>query len=140
MAPEIADLADSLSTRDVEARVALESSQAHESLSRAFRRAVAGVTPTLVAVASSGTVAVGPSGRNGGLLAALPPQHVAIVHERDIRDSLAEALPVVVERSAGSEGEAVLITGPSRTADIEMMSVLGVHGPLRLDIVVVLED
>jgi L-lactate dehydrogenase complex protein LldG len=97
------------------------------------------VTPALAAIASSGTVLVGASGRNGGLVAALPPHHIVLLRESDIRSSLGETLAVFSQHFSRLGGEAVLITGPSRTADIEMMTVLGVHGPLRLDIVVTSE-
>ncbi|MEI8373941.1 MAG: LUD domain-containing protein [Planctomycetota bacterium] len=37
----------------------------------------------------------------------------------------------------GSRGEIVLITGPNRTADIEKILILGVHGPKRLVVLLV---
>lgn len=118
-------------------RQALADSPGGPSLEEAFRQAGAAVTGSLVAVAASGSVAVGPSGGNGGLLAALPPRHVVLVHERDIRATLAEAFALAFESFSKLGGEMVFVTGPSRTADIEMMSVLGVHGPIRLDVVVI---
>ena len=42
-------------------------------------------------------------------------------------------------RNPEQRGEIALITGPSRTADIEKILVLGVHGPRRL-IVFIIED
>jgi L-lactate dehydrogenase complex protein LldG len=105
-----------------------------------LRRAGTGVTGCLAAVASSGTIVVGRGGGNGGLIAALPPRHVAILHEADIRESLAETLAAVQGPAAYSRAEYVLITGPSRTADIEMLSVLGVHGPLALHVCVVVGE
>ena len=118
-------------------REALSATPGGSTLEQAFRQAGAAVTGSLVAVAASGSVAVGPSGGNGGLLSALPPRHVVLVRERDIRATLAEALALVFERFSELGGEVVFVTGPSRTADIEMMSVLGVHGPIRLDVVVI---
>jgi hypothetical protein len=118
-------------------REALAASPGGPSLEQAFRQAGAAITGSLVAVAASGSVAVGPSGWNGGLLSALPPRHVVLVREQDIRATLTEALALIFERFSELGGEMVFVTGPSRTADIEMMSVLGVHGPIRLDVVVV---
>jgi len=118
-------------------REALAASPGGPSLEEALRLAGAAVTGSLVAVAASGSVAVGPSGGNGGLLSALPPRHVVLVREQDIRATLAEGLALIFERFPELGGEMVFVTGPSRTADIEMMSVLGVHGPIRLDVVVI---
>jgi len=141
IAADQAHLVPELEARGVRAlvgtREALAASAGGPSLEQAFRQAGAAVTGSLVAVAASGSVAVGPSGGNGGLLSALPPRHVVLVREQDIRATLAEALALISARFSELGGEMVFVTGPSRTADIEMMSVLGVHGPMRLDVVVI---
>ena len=73
------------------------------------------------------------------LLCYLPP--VCVVLARG--DQLAEHLPAVWPELAGraaapeTRGEFVIITGPSRTADIEKILILGVHGPKRLIILLV---
>lgn len=102
-----------------------------------LRAATASVTRALAGIARSGTVVVGPGGGNGGVLASLVPLHVVVLDEADIVESLAEAVAVVSRRFDELGGEAVFISGPSRTADIEMMSVIGVHGPLALHVVIV---
>jgi hypothetical protein len=55
----------------------------------------------------------------------LPELHIAVLHAKDICESLAQALNLSQLQAANS---AVLISGPSRTADIEMTLTIGVHG------------
>jgi len=68
----------------------------------------------------------------------LPALHVAVVPSARIVPDLATAL-----RTRGPTGAPdtclTLITGPSRTADIEQKLVLGVHGPCALH-VILLDD
>ena len=104
---------------------------------QAFRGAGAAITGALLGIASLGTVAIAPRGGNDGLLSCLPPHHVAILRDEDIVADLAAAFLRLGAIFDETGGEFVFVTGPSRTADIEMMTVLGVHGPLRLDVVVV---
>ena len=69
----------------------------------------------------------------------LPPACVVVARV----DQLAEHLPAAwgpisaACAAKDSRGEIVLITGPSRTADIEKILILGVHGPKRLVVLVV---
>jgi L-lactate dehydrogenase complex protein LldG len=66
----------------------------------------------------------------------LPPVHIAIVeHQRLLTglDELLSILPYPAEQTSSM----VLITGPSRTADIEQILVRGVHGPGEIHVVVV---
>jgi len=56
----------------------------------------------------------------------LPEIHLAILHARHIHADLPQALKHPLLRAAATT---VLISGPSRTADIEMTLTLGVHGP-----------
>jgi L-lactate dehydrogenase complex protein LldG len=59
----------------------------------------------------------------------LPEVHIAILRSSDIHESLSQVLRLREVRSAAS---VVLISGPSRTADIEMTLTIGVHGPKEL--------
>ncbi|MBS1713310.1 MAG: lactate utilization protein [Armatimonadetes bacterium] len=86
-----------------------------------------GITAALVAVAESGSLLV-TGGRRLGSLA--PPVHVATVPRAAIVGTLDEA----IERTGHQTS--VLVTGPSRTADIEGVLVRGVHGPREVFVLV----
>ena len=135
--PDLGGLCAQLAERGIDCRVASRDIGDGEPLETSLRRAGVAVTRALVGIARSGTVGVGPGGGNGGLLAVLAPRHIVLLREEDIVESLAEALRVVSRGFTALGGEAVFITGPSRTADIEMMSVIGVHGPSSLHVLVV---
>ena len=59
----------------------------------------------------------------------LPDIHIAILEARDIYGHLSEAMKLM---EITNESSAVLISGPSRTADIEMTLSIGVHGPAEV--------
>jgi L-lactate dehydrogenase complex protein LldG len=58
--------------------------------------------------------------------------HIALVWKKDVYKSLSQVLEMEAVKIAPA---AVLITGPSRTADIEMTLTIGVHGPGELHII-----
>ncbi|MEN6557885.1 MAG: LUD domain-containing protein [Thermoguttaceae bacterium] len=68
------------------------------------------------------------------LLCYLPPACVVIARIGQLAEHLPAAWSNISARVAdpGVRGEFVLVTGPSRTADIEKILILGVHGPKRL--------
>ena len=107
---------------------------------KAVVQANCAVTGALLGIAASGTVAIDSRGGNSGLLSCLPPHHIAVLSERLIERDLADALGVLAREASAAGAGFVLISGPSRTSDIEMMSVLGVHGPLKLDVLIVREE
>jgi len=96
-----------------------------------------GVTGALVGIAESGSlVLVG--GEDRPLTASLLPEiHIAILRASDLVPSLPDALARSEIRQAASS---VIITGPSRTADIEMTLTIGVHGPRELYVFVIDEN
>jgi L-lactate dehydrogenase complex protein LldG len=133
-----AEAARSAGARVVASADALAESAARESgLARAdvanadVADADVGLTGGWRGVAETGTVVLrSESGRLAGLL---PPVHVVLLRERDLRRSLVE-----VYAELGTPPSALVqVTGPSRTADIEMTLTTGVHGPGTVTVVLV---
>ena len=73
------------------------------------------------------------------LLCYLPPACVAIAKTERLREHLPAAWGEIAPRcfEKNLSGEFVIVTGPSRTADIEKLLILGVHGPKRLVVLLV---
>ncbi len=91
----------------------------------------AGITGALCGIAETGSLVL-ISGAGQTLTASLLPEiHVAVLRTSQLKHTLAEALrmPEVRTTQAG-----VIVSGPSRTADIEMTLTIGVHGPGELHV------
>ncbi|MHA2609638.1 MAG: LutC/YkgG family protein [bacterium JZ-2024 1] len=91
-----------------------------------------GFTIALLGIAQTGTLAVSGEAR---LLSLLPPVHIALLRKENLVWTLSEGLYRL--RREADLYSMVLITGPSRTADIEQTLVKGVHGPQRCIILLV---
>jgi len=86
-----------------------------------------GVTDVYAAVAETGSLVIRPGTHHGRALSLVPPIHVAIVEPADIVADLIDLLEKI--ESSDRVPNITLITGPSKTADIEGALVTGVHGP-----------
>jgi L-lactate dehydrogenase complex protein LldG len=85
-----------------------------------------GVSLAELAVAETGTLVVTAGEGRSRMSSLAPPVNVVLVARTAIVGTLQEAIPRIPSSSS------VLITGPSRTADIEGILVRGVHGPGEL--------
>jgi L-lactate utilization protein LutC len=101
-----------------------------------------GVTSCVGAIATTGTVVVSTTAAGGRGASLLPPVHLCVVPASRVAPTSAEILRPLSEASRASRASEasmpsnlVLITGPSRSGDIEQIIALGVHGPLAVELV-----
>lgn len=87
----------------------------------------AGITDVVLAIAETGSIVIRVGDTVGRKAWLVPPVHIAMVRASQVVPDLIDAM----ERCRfGSDSSAtVIITGPSKTADIEGVLVTGVHGP-----------
>jgi L-lactate dehydrogenase complex protein LldF len=85
-----------------------------------------GVTKAVCGLADTGSILIADGEGNPLQASLLPRIHIAILCTSDILPSLADAIVLPIVRQSRA---AVVITGPSRTADIEMSLTIGMHGP-----------
>ena len=92
-----------------------------------------GVTGAVAGVAATGTVGVvcGPGAPRTTSL--VPPAHICLVLQGTMVEDLAEAFRHFDELPSGL----VWVSGPSRSADLELILTVGVHGPGSVDVIVV---
>jgi L-lactate utilization protein LutC len=95
-----------------------------------------GIADADFAIASTGTLAVVSNANRPSSLTLLPPASLVIVQIDRVMTSLAAVLAELGPAGVAAN-RLTLITGPSRTADIEKRIVLGVHGPKSLHVIVV---
>ncbi|MEO8125876.1 MAG: lactate utilization protein [Bryobacteraceae bacterium] len=95
-----------------------------------------GISSADYGLADTGTLVMVSSHQEPRMISLLPPLHIAIVPESRIIGNLDELLRLL-PTPADQTSSMVLITGPSRTGDIEQILVRGVHGPGELHVVVI---
>ncbi len=113
----------------------IDSSHAVRASSVELARFGVGITGCVALVARTGSVVVNSERDGGRRLSVLPPCHVVVARVGQLVASLEDALRLL--RENGRWSSASVITGPSRTADIEKILVLGAHGPKRLRVVII---
>lgn len=94
-----------------------------------------GITGVDAAFATTGTLALVTNERQGRLPSLLPPVHIALLRRDRLHGRLEDWLSIEGRLALLASNSIALITGPSRTSDIEMQTILGVHGPGVLHIV-----
>lgn len=100
-----------------------------------------GVTGAQWGIAETGTLVLDSEAEKHRLVSLVPPVHVAILEAGRILGTLGDALAA----GRGADPDALpralsFITGPSRTADIELTLVVGVHGPKELHVILLSKE
>ncbi len=98
------------------------------------------VTDAICAIAETGTIVVANSTQVSSTHMFLPDNHIVILSGglivRHLEDALSICEPLAQNRSRGIH----MITGPSKTADVEQTIQYGAHGPRKLHAVIIREN
>lgn len=95
------------------------------------------VTPAFAGIAETGTLMLLSGPDSPTTLNFLPDVHIVILRTEHIVGPYEDAFALLRERGHGMPRTINLITGPSRSADIEQTLQMGAHGPIQLHIVLV---
>jgi len=95
------------------------------------------ITGCFCAIAETGSMVVLSGADTPTAHVLLPDTHVAVVRADRIVGAMEDALALIRRECAALPRAVNIISGPSRTGDIEQTIVLGAHGPYRVHILVV---
>lgn len=95
-----------------------------------------GITECDALVAQTGSVLITGRSAGGRALSVLPPHHLVVARRDQLVADLPAAFELLQKKYADNYPSFIsLVTGPSRTGDIERILVLGAHGPKKLTII-----
>lgn len=96
-----------------------------------------GVTGCFCAIAETGTLMMHSGVQTPLTGSLLPDVHVALVRRSRLVSAMEDAWDLLRRELGELPRQVAFVSGPSRTADIEMTMVLGIHGPYRVHIILV---
>jgi len=96
-----------------------------------------GITGTYCALAENGTLMLLSGENTHAKTSLLPDNHIAIVPASRIVRAMEDAWDLLRSEHGSLPRQVNFVSGPSRTADIEMTLVMGAHGPFRVHVVIV---
>jgi Uncharacterized conserved protein len=94
-----------------------------------------GISSVQAGIAETGTLVLEADRERNRLVSLVPPVHIAILDASKIFNTLGETL-VALYRDGKVSQAITFISGPSRTADIELTLAIGVHGPQELFVII----
>lgn len=95
------------------------------------------ITVPFGAVAETGTLAFVSGPASPTTLNFLPDNHLVVLREDDVSPNLEDVFARLRTELAGMPRTVNLISGPSKTADVEQTLVIGAHGPRRLHVILI---
>jgi len=107
--------------------------------SQLFHEIEASFTEVKAGIADTGTLVIIPDESEPRLMSLVPPVHVALFRESTLLNNFPELIEQEDWAKKGLPSNALLVSGPSKTADIQQTLAYGAHGPKELIILLITE-
>lgn len=104
-----------------------------------FNEVAAGFTTCLCGIAATGTLVLWPNNQQPRSMSLVPPIHFALFDTETLYPDFYSAIHSL-NWAAGMPTNAILVSGPSKTADIQLTLAYGAHGPRELIVLALLPD
>ena len=134
------NLQEQLGTQGFSIFIPNDMSSDHDQMVGRLANCGVGLTAADYAIAETGTIVLTSDEQNALLVSLLPAVHIALVRSSQIANSLDEVISKIGEERIGRfdpSRSVTLITGPSRTSDVELVLSIGVHGPKELHVIII---
>lgn len=104
-----------------------------------LEHAGAGISGASCAIAETGTTVITSGAGESRLVPLLPPRHIVLLRAEQLVPNATAAMRLIRDKSGGAiPANVTFITGPSRTADIELSLTIGVHGPGEFHVIMMM--
>ena len=130
-------LYDAIKAQELVTDLTVWDSEQGEECIQAALTATYGITYTTGGIAESATVVQPTSPKCGRAVSLLPLAHIAVVDASAIVPTMFEVMKEYEDKGEKLPSQVCFISGPSATADIELVRVEGVHGPMYVNYVIV---
>ena len=137
---DVSELFSKVSGRKLPPDIPALTKVAREMLREKFTTAEIGITGANVISANTGTIFILENEGNVRFTSNAPPTHICVTGIEKIVHTIEDAMVIVQLLPPYATGQLMscyvsLITGPSRTSDIELTTAIGMHGPKELHLV-----
>jgi L-lactate dehydrogenase complex protein LldG len=102
-----------------------------------FEQVDASFTSTMGGIAETGSLVLWPDKDEPRLMSLVPSIHIALLESGKIENTFLSFMKKHAWVGRGMPANALLISGPSKTADIEQTLAYGVHGPKELVVIII---
>jgi L-lactate dehydrogenase complex protein LldG len=121
-------------------RLAKRGAEVHSATPEHSARAAMGVTSASAGIAATGSVLLDSSYTGSRVVSALPQAHICVLPADRIVATPSDVLRPLGDQAADMPASLVLVSGPSRSGDIEQILTIGAHGPAAVHVIVLVGE
>jgi len=138
--PGVEPFLNNLSVKQVVSPLTTGDGEARKEVMQSMAKVRVGITGADAGLATTGTLVLAANSDQARLVSLLPPVHIALLPLDRLYPNLESWIASEGRQQINQSSGVTFITGPSRTSDIEMQTILGVHGSQEVHVIIYPSD